>query len=730
MKQKVLPVLIILSVLFFQKPAAGQSAPKWSVEEIFSGSKFTTKSLSGVQWIPGERKFSYFETDTLTKNRNLYSYSVADGKRSMVVDGALLRAPGDEKPMRIGSYAWSSDGKHVLITGTLPARRTKSGGNFGIYSLEQKTFHLLTDTSVEQSNITFSPDGKSIGFVRGNNLVVLDIASGKEKRLTNDGSETILNGVFDWVYEEEFSVIQAYQWSPDSRRIAFWRIDQSPVRKFPLVRYALDDGYANVEEMRYPKAGDKNSLVKIGVVDVQSGETKWMDTGLNPDTYIPRIEWTHNPEVLSIQRLSRGQDTLSLLLANVVEGRTRTILTETDSAWIDIGDDVTFLEKQKAFLWTSFKDGFTHIYLYDLDGQLIRQITRGDWEVKRIVAVHESRNIVYFTATQSSPLETHLYSIKLDGKDMRRLSKESGTHSINFSPDQLAYIDSYSSTLKPTQVVLRSNDGTTVATLIDNTTEMFKGYPFGSQQFFTLKASDGALLDGWMLKPADFDSTKRYPVLMYVYGLPGSRAVNNYWGGTRNLWHQLLAERGYIIVSVDPGTASGRGKTTMQQSYRKAGLREAADFNEAARYLKGLSYVDSTRIGVWGWSGGGYTTCMAMTLGADNFKAGIAVASVTDWRFYDTIFSERYMDTPQDNADGYKETSPITHASKLKGNLLIVHGTTDDNVHWQNSVAFVDELIKQNKQVQTMFYPGRAHGLGGAAVHLYTMMTKFLMENL
>lgn len=721
--------LLLLTALFVS--VRSQTATKeWNIDEIFGSTKFASKSLSGVQWVPDGRKFSYLETDSVTKSRNLYTYNVADGKREMVMEGSLLATGKDDKPMRIGSYEWSSDGRNILITGTLPARRTKSGGNFGVFSVESKTFRLLTDTSAAQAIVRFSPDARSIGFVRENNLFVLDVATGVEKQLTFDGSDDIINGKFDWVYEEEFSIIDGYQWSPDSKRIAFWRLDQSAVRKFPLVRYPSGDAYPSVEEMRYPKAGEKNSLVKIGVVDVESKETRWLDFGSNTDIYVPRIKWTNNPQILSLQRLNRGQDTLELLLANVLEGTIKTVLTEADTAWIDINDNLRFLKKSDQFLWTSFRDGFMHIYLYSLDGSLVRQVTRGDWEVTDVLSVNENRRTVSFASTEASPLERHLYSIKFDGTGLRRLSKESGWHSGNFSPDGLVYIDSYSSANTPSQAVLRSNNGTKVAQLVENKKEIFNGYPMSETKFLSLRTSDDATLNAWMIKPADFDSTRRYPVFIHVYGLPASQDVVNRWGGSTFLWYQLLAQQGYIIMSVDSRTAFGWGKAAMQQSHDRVGLKEANDFIEAAKYLTTLSYVDSSRIGIWGWSGGGYTTCMAMTLGADYFKTGIAVAAVTDWRFYDTIFSERYMDTPQNNPEGYKETAPLTHVSKLKGDLLIIHGTTDDNVHWQNAIAFVDEAIKQNKQVQTMFYPGRAHGLGGASVHLYTMMTKYVLEKL
>ena len=731
-------IIFVVSVNAF----AQQATNEWTLDDIFASSKFQTKSLSSVKWIEGGKKYSYLETDSVTHQRNLYLYTVADGSQEMVMDGSTLVARPGDRPFRFGSYEWSSDGERILLTGTLRARRVKTGGNFGVYTVATKSFRMLTDTSVEQARLSpkdvggqaiikFSPDGSKIGFVRSNNLFVMDVESGQETQLTFDGSADTLNGVFDWVYEEEFAIIDGWQWSPDGKRIAFWRLDQSGEPSFPIVRYKSDDANPQVEMTRYPKAGDRNASVKIGVVDLNTRQTTWLDLGTNEDIYIPRIQWTHNPEILSVQRLNRAHDTLELLLANVIDGSTKTILTETDSAWVEVEDNLTFLEKSDQFLWTSYRDGFTHIYLYNLDGTLVRQITKGNWEVTQLVGVNEKRKIVYFIATQASPLERQLYSIKLDGTGFRRITGEAGWHSINFSPDYLVFIDDFSDVNTPHNVLLRTNDGTLIARLITNSIDMLNGYPLSEQKFFSFGTTDGQVLNGWMITPTDFDSTRKYPVLMYSYGV-GGQTVTNQWGGSRFFWHQLLAQKGYIVVSVDGRGSEGRGKVFRQAGHLRLGIPESNDQIEGAKYLASLPYVDGSRIGMYGSSGGGYMTCMAMTYGADYFKAGIAIASVTDLRFYDTIWTERYMSTPQKNPEGYKETAPITHTAKFKGNLLLIHGTADDNVHWQNTIMFVNELIKQNKQVQTMFYPNRPHGIFGdnASRHLYTMMTNFLLEKL
>lgn len=722
-------VLIVLAMFLCHTGLARSGDSLFTVEGIFGSGRFAMKTLSSVQWVDGKR-FSYLDTDSVTRQRGLYTYRVSDGSRELVMDGALLIASPGSQPMRIGSYQWSADGKHVLVTGTLPARRVKTGGSFGVYDVESKSFRMMTEAAQEQAIIKFSPDARMIGFVRANNLFVVDVATGAETQLTFDGSDDVINGAFDWVYEEEFSIIDGYQWSPDGRYIAFWRLDQSRVSTFPLVRYPADSAYAAVQYMKYPKAGQPNSLVSIGVVDVRSGATQRVNLGENDDIYVPRIQWTANPEVLSIQRLNRKQDTLDLLFFNIADGTVTHTLRESGGAWVDVHDDLRFLKRSDQFLWTSSRDGFNHIYLYTNDGTVVRQLTRGEWEVTAIVGVNETLRLVYFMGTEASPLERHLYSVRFDGTGLRRLSREAGWHSAQFSPDQMVYIDTYSSINTPPNIVLRSNDGTRVAHLIRNSTDILSGYSLGTHQFFSFKTVNGETLNASMIRPADFDSTKRYPVLMYVYGGPGSQGVMNVWGGSRYLWHQMLTQRGYVVVIVDNRGTGGRGRAFTQQTYRRLGLLETEDFIEAAKYLSSLSFIDGSRIGIWGWSGGGYMTCMAMTLGAEYFKTGIAVAPVADFKFYDTIWTERYMSTPADNPGGYKETSPVTHASKMKGNLLLIHGTMDDNVHWQNAIVFVDELVRENKQVETMFYPGRAHSIGGASVHLYTLMTKYILERL
>ena len=720
---RIIPLVLLLLGAFSPSPAQEN---KWNLEEIFSSTTFSQKSLSGVEWVDGGKKISYL--DTVSTFRSIYTLDFSDGERELVLDGRLLKANDSTEVFRIGAYVWSPDEHSILVTGTLPARRTKTGGNFGLFDIEAKTFRLLTNTDEPQSIIQFSPDGNSIGFVRSNNIFVVDVESGIEKQLTVDGSDETLNGNFDWVYEEEFKVITGWEWSPDGKRIAFWHLDVSNEPEFPIVRYPRDSAHADLRMMKYPKPGDPVAEVRIGVVNVADGDVRWIDLGPTKDVYVPRIQWTRNPEVLSVQKINRMQDTLQLLLADIETGSVTQVLEETSDGWIFVHNNLRFLERTEQFIWTSNRDGYNHVYLYNLDGTLVKQLTKGEWEVTEILEVNERRRLVYFVGTKNSPLERHLYSVRLDGSRTTTITKEPGTHDISLSPDFLVYLDAFSSTTRPSQSAIYTNDGTRVATLVENTRDVLRGYAISEQQFFSFTTLDNVALNGWMIKPHDFDPKKKYPVLMFVYGGPGSQTVKNMWGSTSFYWYQLLAQNGYFIVSIDNRGTGARGRDFMQTTLKQLGVWETHDQIEGARYLASLPYIDSTRIGIWGWSYGGYMTCMAMTLGAEYFKVGVAGAPVTHWRYYDAIYTERYMKSLESNPNGYEESSPITHASELKGNLLIVHGTEDDNVHWQNTIAFVDELIRQRKQVSTMFYPGKTHSVRG--LHLYTLITDFLLKHL
>ncbi|MFH2004342.1 MAG: DPP IV N-terminal domain-containing protein, partial [Bacteroidota bacterium] len=717
-----------------------------TLEDIFNSQKFAQKSVRSVKWLDGGKAFLYLETDTAKKQTDIWKYDVKTGKRELFVDAGKLVLSDTDKAFRIQNYLLSPDEQGILFTGVLPARAVKSGGNFFLYDIKQNKFRQLTDTDKEQLNVKFSLDGKKIGFVRDNNIFVLDVETGIEKQLTTDGENHILNGRFDWVYEEEWSIIDGWQWSPDGKSIAYWQLDERRVPEYPLTDYTQT--HPKSEQMRYPKAGDPNSIVRIGVVSLETMLTRWMDIGSDDDIYIPRIKWTKQPNQLCIFRVNRLQNKLDLLYANTPTGETRISLTEESDSWVEIEDASLNFLSDGGFIISSEKDGFMHLYRYDRNGKQINQVTKGEWEVKRVLGLDEKNEIIYFTANEKSPLERHLYSIKLNGSKLTRISREEGTHNINISPDYSVYLDTYSNKSMLPKINLHTVGGKLIRQVEENRVPAYDEYRLSQREFFKFNTIDGVELNGWMMKPVDFsaedgstrrvesltsggDPTKKYPVLMYVYGGPGSQTVLNEWD--RNiLWYTLLTQKGYIIVSVDGRGTGGRGKAFKSITYKNLGKWETTDQIEGAKYLASLPYVDVSRIGIWGWSYGGYMACMSILLGADVFKTAVSVAPVTDWKFYDTIYTERFMQTPELNPDGYRDGASTTHASKLKGNLLIIHGTADDNVHWQNTIALVSELQKHNKQFQTAFYPGGTHGVAGGIVRLqlYTMITDYILEKL
>ena len=716
------------------KSSPPQKTKDFTIEDVFVKGKFSPKGIRGFQWIEKGKAYSYLETDTSAKQTDIWRADVGSGKKTKLVDaGALVLKKGD-KPFSVQNYTWSPDGGRVLFTGTLTARSLKTGGNFFLYDLGSKKFRQLTDSPEEQLNVRFSPDGSMIGFVRGNNLVVHRLDDDTETQLTSDGGEHVLNGHFDWVYEEEFGLINGWQWSPDGKHIAYWQIDETREPEFSIVNFI--PLHSAVNRMRYPKAGDPNGIVRIGIVDLDTKKTAWADIGApldtTQDTYIPRILWTNNPALLAVERLNRHQNKLELALVNASTGSSRVILTEIESTWIDISDDVTFLKKSDQFIWPSERDGFEHLYLYDLDGKLIRQITQGHWDVERLNGVDEASGTLFFTAAVVSPLNREVYAVGLDGKGFRRITKEDGSSSANFAPGCSVFLHTFTDVNTPARLSLRKSDGSLLRVVDDGKVGALNDFRISPQTFFTFRTSDGVELNGWMIKPLDFDPAKKYPVLMYVYGGPGSQTVRNSWGGQNFLWYQILAQKGYVIASVDNRGTGARGKEFKSVTYKHLGRWETHDQIEGAKYLAALPYVDGARIGIWGWSYGGYMTLMSMLSGSGVFKTGVSVAPVTHWKFYDSIYTERYMLTPRENPDGYEESAPLSHAGKLTGNLLEIHGTADDNVHWQNTVSMVNAFIQEGKQFETAFYPGGFHGIGTGKVRaqLFTKITDYLLEKL
>lgn len=727
--------LLRLILLFLTLPALAQTQKPVTLDDIWgrNAGVFAQRTVQGVNWLKTGGFYTTLDAGKIVK------FSITTGQPVETLFDERQASPR----ISVDGYGLSADERKLLLTtAEEPIYRRSSKATYYVYDLGTKQLTPLSKLGKQQF-ATFSPDGKRVAFVRDNNLFVVELATDRETQLTTDGKRNaIINGGADWVYEEEFSMARAFEWSPDSRRIGWIRFDESRVPEYDMQVWG--QLYPVEYRFKYPKAGEPNSIVSVRIAELTTGKQVTAQTGSETDIYLPRIQWTTNPALLSIRRLNRLQNRMDLLHVNATTGAATTVLTEIPGTpdrptYVDLEltDDLTYLPDGKSFIWSSERSGYKHLYHYGMDGKLIQPITSGAYEVGDVAGVDSKSGTVYFTSTAVSPLERHLYRVGLDGQNPQRLTQQPGTYTANFSPDFSYYLLYHSSANAPLRVTLRSTkttDDLRVLEANDALKNRLAGYQISPKQFFQTKAADGTPLNGWAIRPARFDSTgaKKYPVLMFVYGGPGSQTVKNDWDSRDFFWYQALAQKGYVIVSVDGRGTGARGNAFRTATYANLGRLETEDQIAVARQLKTLPYVDSNRVGIWGWSYGGYMAALCMTLGADVFKAGISVAPVTNWRFYDTIYTERYLKRPQDNAAGYDDNSPVTHAAKLRGPYLLIHGTGDDNVHFQNSVAFENALIAAGKQFQSFYYPNRNHGIygGNTRLHLYTMLTEFIEKNL
>ncbi len=709
-----------------------------SLDDIFASDKFAGKTVADVQWLPDGSAFAFTRINDATGETDIYRHTVKTGEETLILDGAGLTLNGQKVTMT--AYQTTGRQNHLLITG--PQKqiwRHSFTASYFLYDIEKQQLIPLAKGDANLQNVTLSPDGESVAFAKGNNLYVAGVATGEAKQLTFDGSFDILNGVFDWVYEEEFGRADAYRWSPDGKKIAFWRSDQTRVKTF----YLLDEmpHYSVPIPLKYPKVGEQNSIVEIRVVDIASGEIVTVDLGKNDDIYIPRIDWTNTPNTLSIQRLNRKQNHLELLLADAATGKTRVILHDRNDAWVDVTNDFIFLKKRDQFVWTSEKSGFRHIYLSNYSGNEMAQLTSGNWEVDEVIGVDEGGGWVYFYGKKESPGHRDIYRVTLGSGPVQRVSTYlDGWHEANFAPDFQHFVAFASNVQTPTQVSLRKADGKMVHMLEKNDIPGLAEFDLAYPEFFNIKTTDGTELNAYMIKPADFDPAKKYPVIVYGYGGPGSQMVVNRWGTgsasyhfqQRVLWPNLMTQKGYLVFCVDNRGTGGHGKAFKNLAYGDLSKWAVHDQIEGAKYLASQPYVDAKRIGFWGWSGGGYLACMIMTRATDYFTAGVAVAPVSDFRNYDTIWTERYMGLLSENLQGYEAANVNNYADGLKGRLLIIHGSGDDNVHPQNTLQFVDELIAKNKQFGLMIYPNRNHRISGGNTyrHLFTLITAHFLAYL
>ncbi|TGD57345.1 S9 family peptidase [Flavobacterium humi] len=718
---------LLLFLLFASFSAIGQQ--KITLEEIWSGA-FRTQGMTELEAMKNTNQYTVLNADRASNSSQIDLYDFATlNKVSTLIDSKNF--PELEG---VDSYTFSKDEKKILIANNSDQIfRHSFVADYFIYDTASKTLTKLADHKVQEP--TFSPDGTKVGYAYQNNLYVYDIASKKQTQITTDGKKNaVINGVTDWVYEEEFSFVRAFDWNAANDKIAYIRFDETDVPEFSMDMY-LQGLYPTKDTFKYPKAGEKNAVVSLHIYDVKTGTTKKINLGNYNDFYIARMQWTNEANTLCAQVLNRHQDNLDLLFVDGNSGVAKVVLNEKDKAYVDVTDNLTFL-KDNSFIWTSEKDGFNHIYHYDKNGKLKNQITKGNWEVTSYYGFDEKSGTIYYQSVENGSINRDVYSIKLNGTAKTRLTSMTGTNNATFSPNFQYFINSFSSAKNAPRFTLNeSSTGKLIKTIVSNDaleTKLSKYYDLPSKEFFEVTTSKGNKLNAWMIKPKNFDASKKYPVFMYQYSGPGSQQVNNDWNSSDDYWFMMLAEQGYIVACVDGRGTGFKGAEFKKCTQKELGKFEVEDQIEAAKVFGSYAYVDKSRIGIFGWSYGGFMASNCIFQGADVFKTAIAVAPVTSWRYYDSIYTERYMQTPQENASGYDNNSPINHVSKLKGNFLLIHGSGDDNVHVQNTMKMVEALVQANKQFDMAIYPDKNHGIygGKTRLQLYTKMTNFIKEKL
>jgi dipeptidyl-peptidase-4 len=717
----------ILTSLFLIISTLGFSADDITLEDIWSKGTFRQNTVTGIRSMNDGAHYT-----KLSMRRNAVikvDYETGQNETTLF---NLTDFPEIFEQDWIMEYSFNADETHLLIaTDYEPIYRHSFRANYYIYDIDKAKVTPLNKTSKVQL-AEFSPDSKNVAYVFENNLYVYSLNDGGLLQVTKDGKKNhIINGAPDWVYEEEFGFSKAYQWSECSRYIAFLKTDESGVKEFNMPIYG--SLYPEEYRYKYPKAGEKNAQVSVHVFDLGDSQTQKINFQAKDEIYIPRLQWTKRPGVLSVITLNRLQNDLTLHKVNAETGVSNVLLNLKTEKYHELHDDLTFLPNGELFVMSHENDGYRHLYTYDMEGLLKAQITSGNWDVTDFYGYDEKRQRFYYQSAERSPLQRDVYYVSVDGSEGERINPELGTTKVHFSKTFDYYIQEHTTANKPVKVTLHQADGELVRVLEDNASlkEKMGEYEWVQKEFITLEGDDGTELNAWIIKPPKFKKRKKYPVLMYTYGGPGSQTVTDDWDHNM-AWWQMLAQQGYIVVSVDNRGTGARGRDFRQVTYGELGKYETLDQIAAARQLAELKYVDEDRIGMFGWSYGGYMTSLCLSLGADVFTAGIAVAPVTNWRYYDTIYTERYNGLPQENEAGYDQNSPINHTNKMDGNLLLVHGSADDNVHYQNTMDYVSKLVAANKQFEMMVYPNKDHGIygGNTRLHLYTKMTDFLKTNL
>lgn len=721
-------LLSLLSILLTSCFQQSTQKKQLTVELIYGNSDLWEKKISNIQWLFDESGFTYHELNPSDNQSRIWFYDLKSGEKSILLEDGkikdLIKLNPDEL-LDINNYILSPTRKELLL---------QSDMDLFLYSIEKHQIKRITQDSAKESAPQFSPDGIKVAFLKYDNIHFIDLEKGSLSQLTFQGNKHFLVGEADWVYAEEFGIDKGFFWSPDSQNIAFFQMDEREVPIFPIVDFIPIQN--EVTNTRYPKTGEKNSIVKVGLVSVTNRTTKWVDVGKNDDYYIPRIKWLPDSHSLAIEKLNRAQNVLELFLFDIQTNMLKTVLKEENAkGWIDVYDDLLFIDNDNRFLWTSNRSGYKHLYLYDIYGKQIQQLTDGNWEIDNLLGYDKENNIAYFRATEKASWERHLYQVELDNTNFQRISEEEGWHVINMSPYCNYYIDSFSTYIKAEKVSLYSKNNQLIDIIEANEIQILKQSDLMKPEFFTFVSDEGIHLPVFMIKPPDFNPNKKYPVLMYTYGGPAIQIVCNQWENDarrRNLWHEMIAQQGYIVFGLDNRGTPFRGRDFLQQIYRQWGTIDVEDKIAGVQYLRKLPYVDDKRIGIWGWSHGGYMTCMCMVKGENLFKTGIAVAPPTDWRNYDTIYSERYMDSPNDNPEGYKNSSVLNFVENLHGNLLLIHGTADDNVHISNTMQLISTLENNRIPFDIMIYPQKKHHLDveNTKVHLFNLMTSYIKNNL
>ncbi len=731
-------LLVSLFLVFGTLSATAQEKKNFDLEDLYMRPTFYAKSVRGMNSMKDGKTYGSFEKGQL----NIYNYKTGKLEKTLFGITDLTMHP-DSLPIGLQNYELSeNEDKMLCLTDMESIYRHSFHANYYVYDFATKTLQPLSRNG-KQRLATFSPDATKVAFMRDNNLFIKDLKTGEEEQFTKDGLYNhIINGAPDWVYEEEFSFSQGFYWSPDSKKIAYMKFDESNVREFQMEEF--EGLYPDWYSFKYPKAGEDNSIVEIYVYNLENGKTVKMDTGKETDIYLPRIAWTKDANVLAIQRLNRHQNHLEILAADANTGKSRVFYDDTNEYYIDITDDWHFLEDGKRFLMTSERSGYNHIYLCNLDGTQAKQLTNGPWDVTKVYGFDGKE--VYFQAAKNTPVDRQIYAVNLKGK-MREVIGREGTNQATFSND-FSYLININSTIsQPRQFELYTNKGKLVRVLEDNHEFAEKLKTFNLSEKKLMKISDPAFtlpdgtqvdVDAWQILPPDFDPSKKYPVLIYVYGGPGHQTVNNSWADSDYWWMQLLAQHGIISVSINNRGSGAQGEVFKKMTYLQLGKYETEDMITLAKYMAKQPYVDADKIGIYGWSYGGFMAANGITKGADVISTAVSVAPVTNWRYYDNVYTERFMRTPQENPDGYDLNSPVHNTAMIKGNYLLCHGSGDDNVHYQNAMELIKAMISNGKQFDLMIYPNKNHGIyggyeygdGECRMHLFNKIDNFLFKHL